>query len=220
MITFNPEVKLALPQWMRCTLRYAKNMRLFILLSLLIISPLQAEDSNSLRIKDLPDWAFCTAYVLRDTDKRDERPTDPNTKDPFGGKVTTPNAILQGSNIIDVASLLSRATDQKRLNKVATKGLLKALSVDDKKNTVMDCYDPHHIFVFYDYDGKPVAAVEVCLTCGRIKMEASQEGTQNLYGIDINSVAEILANLKLSLHPYKSIAEYKESKKKLAQPKQ
>jgi hypothetical protein len=195
-------------------------MRLFILLMLFIASPLQGENSNSLRIKDLPNWAFCTAYVLRDKDKRDERPTDPNTSNPIAQKVTTTYAILHGTNIIDVASLVSRTTDQKRLDKTATKRLLKALSFNDKKNVVMDCYEPHHIFVFYDYDGKPVAAVEVCLTCGRIKMEASQKGTQNLYGTDMNSVVEILASLKLSLHPFKSIKEYKSSEKKLVEPKE
>jgi hypothetical protein len=194
-------------------------MRLFILLTLFIISPLQAENKNSLRIKDLPNWAFCTAYVLRDTDKRDERPTDPNTKDPLADKVTTPYGILHGSNIIDVESLLSRTTDQKRLDKIASKLLLNALSFDDKKNAVMDCYDPHHIFVFYDYDGKPVAAVEVCLTCRHIKLEASQEGTQNLYGTDMISIVQILADLKLSLHPYKSTEDFIKSNKKQAELK-
>lgn len=176
-------------------------MRLFVLFTLLIVSPLSAENSNSLKIKALPKWAFCTAYVLRDTDKRDERPTDPHTKDPFAHKVTTPHGILHSSNIVDVASLIARTTDHKRLSKADSNQLLKALSFDDKKNIVMACYDPHHIFVFYDYEGRPVSAVEICLTCGQIKMEASQEGSNNLHGTDINAVAELLAGLKLSLHP-------------------
>ncbi|MFD2160043.1 hypothetical protein ACFSW8_14135 [Rubritalea tangerina] len=192
-------------------------MRFLTVFTLLIASILPIEANNKRKL-NMPDWAFCVAYVLRDADQREQRPNPPSSDDPFSGDSETwiPNNILRRGHIVDVASLISRTTAQKILDKETTARFIGAISEQTKKNLVMDCYDPHHIFVFYDHYGKPVSAIEICLTCGRVKMLPSQSVRHdNLYGTDLELIAEILDSIKLSLHPFESLKSFKQQNKEI-----
>lgn len=53
-----------------------------------------------------------------------------------------------------------------RLNEGQAKTLMETLSKPVEFHDSEDCYDPHHGFVFYDTDWKPVGWFAVCWRCG------------------------------------------------------
>lgn len=54
----------------------------------------------------------------------------------------------------------------RRLNDGQTKRLLKLLNTQvDYPYGDVDCYDPHHAFVFYDAQWTPVAWIDICFEC-------------------------------------------------------
>jgi len=53
-----------------------------------------------------------------------------------------------------------------RLNPKQTTALREILSTDWKGELGdVDCYDPHHAFVFYDAQWQPVAWIDICFLC-------------------------------------------------------
>ena len=81
----------------------------------------------------------------------------------------------------------------------------------------MECYEPHHIFVFYSHSGAPVACIEVCLSCNRVEQSPKVKWTRSLDGAyetaDLLSLARVFSDAGLPLNPYKSLREFEEKLK-------
>jgi hypothetical protein len=161
-----------------------------------------------------PKWAFCVAYQVRDADDRDARPVDPKAeKDPFGdGKTTIPYGLINDRNIVDVAALSTRLVKSGVLKHEAAEGVIRGSTEGAKRHPIMDCYEPHHLFVFYDYDGDPVAAIEVCFSCNRVKMTPEVRVRGGTFGpfetADLVGLAKIATEAGLDLKPFASLDAY------------
>jgi hypothetical protein len=77
--------------------------------------------------------------------------------------------ILQTRTHLNQIGLTAQTIHQKLLSKDQIAELTKATFKSTVHYPVFDCYDPHHVFVFYDDFGKPVACIEVCFECNAIK---------------------------------------------------
>ena len=166
---------------------------------------------------DIPTWSFCVAYVIRDADKRDERPIEQGEEDPFDGGPTfvADGSLLLKKGIVDVAGLASRAVAQKTLNKGSAQKVLKATLRGNAKYPLTSCYEPHHIFIFYTSRGLPVYSIEVCFKCNRVKMQPELKDTRGLGSIetaDLHALAKVFDDAKLSLTPLKTLNEKKGEK--------
>ena len=79
------------------------------------------------------------------------------TQDKRGSSITFPDGSLH-AGIINATTL--------RLSEEQTKSLVKIINEDSKyERGEVDCYDPHHAFVFYDANWKVVAYIEICFLC-------------------------------------------------------
>lgn len=184
------------------------NLILFCLCALFI--PVRGAEEAG-KPKQFPEWSFCVAYTIRDADEREARPAPGG--DPFSKGETSwipKGSLLHEGQIIDVAALTSRTVAQKTLTKEASEKAIAA-SLDGKaRHPVMDCYEPHHLFVFYSYFGKPVACIEVCLTCNHVKTQLDPKEEPRYRGnADLTALARILSDAGLPLNPYQSFEEYK-----------
>jgi hypothetical protein len=161
-----------------------------------------------------PKWAFCVAYQVREPDERDARPVDPKAeKDPFNdGDTRIPHGLINDCNIIDVAALSTRLVKSRALNHDAAEGLLRGTTNGTKRHPIAVCYEPHHLFVFYGYEGHPVAAIEVCFSCNRVKMTPEVRVGRGAIGpfetADLAGLAKIATEAGLDLKPYASLDAY------------
>ena len=161
-----------------------------------------------------PKWAFCVAYQIRDADARDKRPVNPNAvKDPFiEGDTSIPSGLLNESNVVDVAALSTRIVKSGALRHPTAEIVLRSSTRGTQRHPIMDCYDPHHIFVFYGYEGNPVAAIEVCFSCNRVKMSPEIRVGEGVSGpfetADLGKLAKAATEAGLDLKPYASLDAY------------
>jgi len=161
-----------------------------------------------------PKWAFCAAYEVRDPDDRDARPVPPKAdKDPFGDdKTRIPLEFINDRNIVDVAALSTRIVKSGVLTNEAAVEVIRGSTQGTKRHPVMACYEPHHIFVFFDYDGDPVAAIEVCFSCNRVKMTPEIRVGGRAFGsfetADLAGLAKIATEAGLTLKPFASHDAY------------
>lgn len=120
---------------------------------------------------------FCVAYELRDVGERDRRPAD--RLDPLSGGEggILRRSVLNAKSVVDVAALASRAQKQKLLTAPAYFAAIKAMNTSSKRYPVMECYDPHHVVVFYGSVGEPIAAIEVCFKCNHIMTSGTLNGS-------------------------------------------
>ncbi len=188
--------------------------------------PFQADSENSEivgKISEFPEWTFCVAYNFRDGDERDARPIPKD--DPFGqdGDDSEDAHISRGSLLIpdfllDTAGLVSRTTSQKKIKKDLAQKIFDLTLKENQANNILlgsDCYDPHHIIVFYQDFGIPVGCIEVCFTCNRAKIyhrKNSIDPAVRVYPTsqpDFLAIATLLDQVGLPLTPYKSLADYK-----------
>lgn len=92
------------------------------------------------------------------------------SQDQRGSSITFPDGSLHKGVI--------RATTI-RLNDTQTVKLRALLSKDsENERGEVECYDPHHAFVFYDQDWKVVASVDICFLCDNYV--ARPRGVSNL----------------------------------------
>lgn len=177
------------------------------------------------KISDFPEWTFCVAYNFRDADKRDARPSpfksgDSKSSEYKDGSEDTyihNGSLLLPKYMFDTAGLLSRVTSQKMINKVSAQRIFDLTLKDNKRQYLTyDCYDPHHIIIFYQDYGIPVGCIEICFTCNRARISCRKKGTESTIRIypashpDFFAIATIIHESGLSLSPYKSLVEYKE----------
>jgi hypothetical protein len=175
-------------------------MRLRLLLALLWLPAAVslAEEKIPQRPVALPEYSYCMAYVLNDADG---------------------NVLLQsGDELLDVKALAARKTKEARLTPEQAKGVIVAASADVPRLPPMECYEPHHVFVFYSKAEKPVACLEVCFTCNAAKLRPSADPENaTLYRYDQNALAKMVGELKLPLTPYTSLEDYEKNKQRQKQ---
>jgi hypothetical protein len=118
---------------------------------------------------------------------------------------------------VDPAVLAARSVARKTLSSASLKAVLDAALDRAARYPVSECYDPHHLFVFYAQTGQPVGAIEVCLTCHRIRILPGEAETRNWEGVyetaDLLALAEQLSAAGLPLTPFETLGEYRESLK-------
>lgn len=204
-----------------CTHRSTRNMNIGSLARSLVILLVTAitgvcEDVPEKPKDTFPKWAFCVAYQVRDPDDRDARPVNPSpnaVKDPLNnGDTWIPNGLINDRNIVDVAALTTRLVKSGALKHEAAEGVIRRTTAGTKMHPIMECYDPHHLFVFYGYDGHPVAAIEVCFSCNRVKMTPEIRVGSGAVGpfetADLAGLAKIATEAGLDLKPFASIDTY------------
>lgn len=185
-------------------------------LALLLVATVAGlcEEAQNEPRNTFPKWAFCVAYQVRDPNERDARPVDPKVeKDPLNeGDTWIPYGLINDRNIVDVAALSTRLVKSGVLKHEAAEGVFRGATNGTKQHPVMDCYDPHHLFVFYSYEGHPVAAIEVCFSCNRVKMtpdvRVGREALGPFESADLAGLAKIAAEAGLDLKPFASLDAY------------
>ena len=158
----------------------------------------------------IPRFDFCVAYVLRDPDARDARPDpeDPAKKShPAGG------ILANAKKEIDVAALAGLASRQHVLNGEQAASVLEATTSGRERLPVMECYEPHHAFVFYTNTGKPVGCVEICFTCNSWKISPEGNALESFDGFcDLPRFAKLFVEFGLPLTPYTSFEDFEANK--------
>jgi hypothetical protein len=201
---------------LRPTLRIMNIELLTRSLALLFVATIVGlcEEASDQQRSTFPKWSFCVAYQVRDPDERDARPVAPNAeKDPFNDWDTRiPHGLINDCNIVDVAALINRLVKSEVLKRDAAEGLLRGITNGTKRHPIADCYKPHHLFVFYGYEGHPLAAIEVCFSCNRVKMTPEVRVGRGAIGpfesADLAGLAKIATEAGLDLNPYASLDAY------------
>jgi hypothetical protein len=183
----------------------------------LIAQPLISEDTSKPEPVSFPQWSFCVAYQFRDVGRDDDKNRPSHEDDPFGGSWHGAS-LLNDKNIVDVAGLSSLVIKSKILTQSIGKAAEKATTSTTNRNWVSDCYDPHHIFVFYTSEGHPVAAAEVCFECNRVKITPDGCIGANTNSVienaDLKMLAKIAIEAGLSIEPFKSYDAYSKNLEK------
>jgi hypothetical protein len=210
-------------------MRLAPRFLLLTALLSLFCIPCHAEDqpSGNKALDLITKSAFCIAYVFRDADDRDLRPSlaaDPfQTKDAKEESTSGVSILSQGEGVVNVDTLVSRATAQARVSKAQISRLTTALLKTDSLFPIFDCYDPHHALVFYSPQGDPLCCIEICFSCTgfrtspKLRMRTLDEELKMVVGADLLEIARLFHELKLPLTPYKSFEELEKRLTKLEQ---
>ncbi|MFT3992285.1 MAG: hypothetical protein QM680_12835 [Luteolibacter sp.] len=184
-----------------------KHRAFFVIAAALlqIAFPLHARETLEHAKTSLPPWKFCIVYQLRDTDdQKDARPAPQNTKDPFRSdvKYMPQNLLVSGREIIDIAAPSTRIVKSSILSHESAKSVASSVLSGSKSYLIKDCYNPHHLFVFYDPAGKPTAAIEVCFSCCRVKTMPeirTMDQSNTLETADLARLAQIVSEAGLDL---------------------
>lgn len=177
------------------------KLRTFLALLWLPVAVSFAEEAPPPRPVALPEYSHCMAYVLNDADG---------------------HVLLQsGDELLDVKALAARKTKETRLTPEQAKGVIAAASADVPRLPPMECYEPHHVFVFYSKAAEPVACLEVCFTCNAAKFRPGVDPENaTLYRYDQNALAKMVGELKLPLTPYTSLEDYEMNKQRQKQDRE
>lgn len=119
---------------------------------------------------------------------------------------------------VDPAVLTARSIARKTLSSASLKAVLDAALDRAARYPISECFTPHHLFVFYTKTGQPVGAIEVCLTCNRIRIIPGHAETQTWDSsdetADLLALAQQLSAAGLPLTPFETLEEYRESLKR------
>ncbi|HAL72279.1 MAG TPA: hypothetical protein DCP71_10950 [Verrucomicrobiales bacterium] len=157
--------------------------------------------------------SFCVAYTLAD-----EGDASPNSGKETPAAEKAPRIsrrVLSQEHIVDVAALASLVVAQRQLKPTATQLLLDAALDRKGSYPIRECYDPHHVFVFYSSAGQPVGCIEVCFTCNRIRLVPGEAETTSWDGsmetAEMETLATVIVSAGLPLTPFKSLEDYRGS---------
>ena len=147
--------------------------------------------------------------------KSADRWTPPNLAKVVGYRFKLPSDGLEGpvksgftlmkNDGLDTKQLESLQTNSAELTRAQVQQLTAALS-SGKLTYPAACYDPHHIFVFYDAQGKPTGAIEVCFACTGVSSDPPL-GKSLWYRQDFIRLARLVDALGL-WHEYRTVAKY------------
>jgi len=150
---------------------------------------------------------FVVAYFLGEATDAEKRPIakDSSSYHPEDGEDGTeyvPYGVIEFGSKLDIAALAGLSRERARLSDAQRETLLKAVFDPHEEALIRECYNPHHIFVFYDRAGQPVGAIEVCLSCRGVDClpRIESEGVL-LHHVDFLAIATLLNDLHLSLAP-------------------
>lgn len=110
------------------------------------------------------------------------------TQDTRGFSISFPDGSLH-KGIIKATTI--------RLSDAQTKSLLKILNdVVDHERGEVECYDPHHAFVFYDSNWKIVASIDICFLCEN--HSAVPKGAPEMF--DLQAMEDFCRQIGLPVH--------------------
>ncbi len=179
-----------------------------------LVNTSKCEEKIDEKRVDFPAWAFCVVYQFRDEDKRDVRPVTPKIKEdapienPFDDEIG--ESLHQRSHSLltdyglDVAALSTRAVKSSILKKEVSDRVLGSVYSSENQYPQADCYEPHHIFVFFDDKGQQVAAIELCFACNRATIMPKLANEK----LDFLKLAKIVTDAGLGLHSFDSYEAY------------
>lgn len=200
----------------------------------------EKKDEEPGSLHRLKQAAFCIAYELRDAERKKIQVATIEPDDPFESRFPD-NRIIIDRRHLNIAGLTSWTKSQKLLSLDQLKELTKATFEAKVYHPPMDCYAPHHAFIFYDITGIPVACIEVCFTCNAVKVaenlfdpkpwpkDKNQEQERDPFArdsgiddsrswqaysrssVDFLTIAKLCQKLEMGLGPYKSIEEFKKT---------
>ena len=116
--------------------------------------------------------------------------------------VESVESMLDGGHLNSEA--LARHTVKSiELNADQIERLLIAIQKPATRDGIMNCFNPHHVFVFYAHDTQPLAAVEVCFECTRIASWPDKLSC----AADFSALARLSAELGLGPKPLDNYLE-------------
>ena len=77
--------------------------------------------------------------------------------------------------------------------------MVKALLDSDIVAPVAECYEPHHVVIFYNELGVPCGVIEICLSCVAFRIFPGGQSVRSEY-YHIVQAARVLAELGLPLN--------------------
>ena len=184
---------------------------LFVTLTASFCIPLQAEEkkpaaSGSKGKKEAPaalKLPFDRAAVKRveairfkapgESDKPDAQPADPYTFLGAGGKT-------------DFTKLRELTVKKADLTEAQIGTLIQGVYGKNEKMPPAACYDPHHLFLFYDGEGKIINVVELCFSCTNVNSSPPMPEA-NWYRHDFRKLAKLCDEAGIGLES-KTAAEY------------
>ena len=119
--------------------------------------------------------------------------------------------MLNSQNIVDVAALSTRVVKSGMLKQDTAESVIRKSTQGDEWHPIIESIQPRHIFVFYDYEGHPVAAIEVDFQYNRVRMRPEVRPNEGKRGpfetADLASLAKIAVEAGLDLKPFAETVE-------------
>ena len=115
----------------------------------------------------------------------------------------TLSVMKNGGDGLDEEELRKWKQQEKTLTASQTTRFLQASFESKFRFSQAACYDPHHVFVFYNAQGKVVAACEVCLSCKAFIEWPANESVVHEHSrpVDYLVLAKLCSELGLKLGP-------------------
>ncbi len=134
----------------------------------------------------------------------------------IGEQTEGTGSIIREGSFADLKALDARVIRLASLKKEQLDSIPKIISEGEPRFPVMECYDPHHVIVFFDGKGKPTGCIEICFTCNRVRVAPefrTLTGDDHVFErSDLVALGRIFNDLRLPLAPYPSLEALKSSK--------
>ena len=137
------------------------------------------------------DAAFCIAYQMRDGEEGDVKPEA--------------ESVLLENGLLDVATFATRIVAQAKLTDSQARKVADAVANGKGQKEKMVCYMPHHLFIYYSKEGRPLGCIEVCFICSQVHTAGPVPVAKapNIFveSADLEAIRDVLVEAKLPLSP-------------------
>ncbi len=109
-------------------------------------------------------------------------------------------SLIKDDGVIDTKKLELFKIKEAKLSTSQVNRLLESVYGDNPVYYLLksDCHIPHHIFLFYNKDGKIINYIQVCFRCSSTLIKPSSYDGEN--GLDYITIAKICGELELGMH--------------------
>ena len=119
-------------------------------------------------------------------------------EDESGMPIETGFSLITKDGKLDIATLNNLKVAQATLTPDQVNRLVDSVYGPHRETGPAACYDPHHIFLFYDTSNKLINVVEVCFACINLRAQPQIEETQ-WYRHDFRELARICDEAEIGL---------------------
>jgi hypothetical protein len=116
-----------------------------------------------------------------------------------GEKIEAEFSFLRGGDKVDLTRLEELSVKKAELNPAQIETLIQAIYGKNKKMPSAACYNPHHLFLFYDASGKLINSVELCFSCTGVSTNP-QLPEKNWSRHDFRKLAKVCEDCGIGLH--------------------